>query len=227
MNYLDLIVIVLIALCALSGFRRGLIRTVYGLVSFFIAWIIASAIYPYVARILRGTVLFDIIRDGIKTGLNLEMFVNEHSMARQAELIEAIPIPLPEQLRERLLNIEPDISGLLRVDAIEDYISTFFTNVAINGIAIIAVFIIVIIILSILGSVLDIVGKLPVINTLNNFGGLAVGILLGAGISWVSIIALSTFFTTSANPAMLEILDGSYIARWVLDFMMPEVSVLF
>jgi len=208
MNYLDIGIIILIVFCALVGFRKGLIRTVYGLISFFIALFLANYLYPHVAGFLRATPLFGGIQNQVKTSLNLSEVVVEHTANRQEEIINSLPLPEPflKLLNE---NFQPDIHGILRVDTIEDYISGFFASIAINGIAIVLVFLAVIIILAVAGSVLDIVGKLPVIRTFNNWGGFAFGVLLGSGISWVIIVAMSTFLAT--NPDVFELLDNSFI----------------
>jgi len=225
MNYLDIGVLVLVALCAFAGYRQGLVRTVYRLASFFIALILANILYPHVADFLRGSVIFTSIQNSIKRGLNLESFVTEHATMRQAEIIDSLPIPMPAQLRELLhARVESDISGILRVDTIEEYISAFFADIAINGIAIVAVFLLVLIILSIAGGLINIVGKLPIIRTFNNWGGFAFGIIMGAGISWISIIVISMFFATSANPEFYDLLQNSFFARIVLDSMLTTVS---
>lgn len=221
MNFLDIAVLILIAFCAFSGYRRGLIRTVYRLASFVLAGILANVFYPYVARFLRGTAIFDAIQGGIKTRLNLGEFVAEYAAGHQ-EIIDTLPIPAG--LRG-LLNTQFDenVHGILRVDTIEEYVSAFFSNIAINGIALVLVFLLVFIGLSIVGKLLDIVGKLPVIRTFNNYGGLAVGILLGVGITWISIVAMSMFFATSANPGMYDLLQNSAIAGRIMNSMMPRL----
>ena len=225
MNAIDLAVLVLVALCALAGYRRGLIRTVYRLVSFFIALFLANRLYAPVARMLRGTALFSSIQDSVSTGLNLERFVGEHTAARQAEIIDSLQ--LPEMLRELLHSFNtPNMYELLQVSTVDEYISGFFANMVINAIAIVSVFVLVLLALSIAGVALDIVGKLPVINTFNNLGGLIVGIGLGAVLAWVSIVVMTLIFSTGSNPEMYDLMRGSLAARWVLDSMMPQLTAV-
>ena len=225
MNALDLAVLVLVALCALAGYRRGLIRTVYRLVSFFIALFLANRLYAPVARMLRGTALFSTIQDSISTGLNLERFVGEHTAARQVEIIDSLQ--LPERLRELLHSFNtPNMYELLQVSTVDEYISGFFANMVINAIAIVSVFFLVLLALSIAGVALDIVGKLPVINTFNNLGGLIVGIGMGAVLAWVCIVVMTLIFSTGSNPEMYDLMRGSLAARWVLDSMMPQLTAV-
>lgn len=225
MNALDIAVLVLVALFAFAGYKRGLIHTVYRLASLFIAIALSRILFPYIARLLQGTYLYTMIQGGIKHSLNLEGFVTEYTAGRQTEIIESLPLPV--QLRGLLhAQFVPDVHGILRVDTIEEYISAFFANIAINGIAIVVVFAVVLGSLSVIGAVLDVIGKLPVIRTFNNFGGLAVGVVMGVGISWLSIIIFSMFFATSANPEGYELIQNSFFARSVLDSMIRELTVV-
>jgi uncharacterized membrane protein required for colicin V production len=121
---------------------------------------------------------------------------------------------------------EPDVHGFLRVDTIENYISGFFANIVINGIAIVAVFMLVLVILAVVGAALDIIGKLPVINMFNRIGGLAFGTLMGAGIAWISIVVLSMYFASSADPQVYGLLHNSVIARRFLDSMIEQLTAV-
>ena len=225
MNMIDLAVLILVALCAFAGYRRGLIRTVYRLVSFFIAIFLARQLYAPVARVLRGTPLFTSIQNSIASALNLERLVGEHTAARQVEIIDSLP--LPANLRELLHSYNtPNMYELLQVSTIEDYISGFFANMVINAIAIVLVFLIVIIGLSIAGIALDIVGKLPIINMFNRAGGLIFGLVLGGVLAWISLLVMTLLFATGQSPEMYELMQGSFVARWMLSSMMPQLTAV-
>ncbi|MCL2387915.1 MAG: CvpA family protein [Defluviitaleaceae bacterium] len=221
MNYLDIIVLVLVAICAFAGYQQGLIRTVYRVASFFIAIALAYFLYPHAARLLRGTQLFYTIQDGIKSALNLDGVVPANGGA----VIDSLPFP--ENMRDMLnTQFEPDIHGILGIDTMEEYISAFFANIAINGIALISVFALVLIGLAIVGVVLDIVGSLPVISTFNNMGGLLVGIVMGVGVSLLCVVALSLVFATGANSELYDLMQGSFFARNALTLVLPQLTTV-
>ncbi|MCL1877814.1 MAG: CvpA family protein, partial [Defluviitaleaceae bacterium] len=159
MNFVDLGILGVIAVFALMGWHRGLIRTVFGLVSFFAAIILAYILRPVVAGFLREISLYDFLREHVHGGLD--------GLEYSAEL----PIALPP--------------GVTEIPA------SFLTNLAIDAIAIVAVFFIVFLVLSVVGAALDVVSKLPVVNTLNGLGGLVAGIFFGAGVSWLVLIFMS------------------------------------
>ncbi|MCL1863410.1 MAG: CvpA family protein [Defluviitaleaceae bacterium] len=226
MNYLDIGVLVLVILCALAGYRRGLIRTVYGLVSFFLAIFLANLLFPYAAAFLRETFVFDALQDSIKTGLNLEGFVTQYTAGRQADIIESLPIPAA--FRGLLhAQFEADMHGILRFDTIEDYVSAFFANIAVNGIALVLVFMVAMVLLSVIGGVLDIVGRLPVINTFNRLGGLAFGVLLGVGISWLVMVVLSMFLATSTNADVYDLIMDSVFGSRVFERVIEPLTEVY
>ncbi|MCL1845568.1 MAG: CvpA family protein [Defluviitaleaceae bacterium] len=183
MNFLDLGVVIVIALSALAGWHRGLIRTVYGLVSFFAAIVLAYVLRPPVSRFLRELNLYEFFRGRIDGGLT------------HVEYSADLPIALPS--------------------VVTDMPADFLTNLAIDAIALVAVFFVVIIALSVVGAVLDIVSKLPVINTLNNLGGLVAGAVLGAGVSWLVLVVMSIF---AASAGVQGLLAGSMAARVIFGF---------
>jgi len=225
MNSLDIGILVLLGLCALAGYRRGLIRTVYRLVSFVVAMFLSYRLYPYVARFLRDTALFNAIQSRVSTEMNLEGFFVDYTGARHAEIINSLP--LPAFLRDLLYSFNtPDMYAILRVHTLEDYISGFFANIVMNGIAIVAVFIVVLLILSVVGAVLDVVSMLPVIYSLNRIGGLAIGVVMGIGIVWLSIVVVTILISTGTPPEVQDLLDNSFIVRTFFSAVLPRLTTI-
>jgi len=230
MNVLDIVLVIIVVLCAFRGYRAGLIRSLYRLVAIFIAIFLAYTLHPPVAGALHGTGLHDSITSGIQGGLNLGSHIEGMAGADMTaqEVIGGLPMPAP--LRDLLdshfsenVHGALDVSAANAVDVIEGHIAGFFATIALNIIAIILVFVLVIIILLILGRLLDIVGKLPVINTFNRIGGLAFGFLLGLGIAWLCVVVLSMFFATGANSNVYDWLENSFFASSILGSMMPRL----
>jgi len=225
MNALDFGILAILALCAWGGFYRGLIRTVYRLVSFFVALFLAYQLYPHVSSFLRGTELFPVISGGISRALNLETVIYEHAVGRGGEIIDSLP--LPSAIANLLhANNTPDIYAFLQVATIDEYISGFFANMIINAIAILVVFALATIALAIVGAALDVVGMLPVISTLNHAGGLAVGVIMGALLVWIVLLLMTPLFATGAHHAVYDLLQESIIARWLFDneFLLPRLA---
>ena len=222
MNALDIGILVIVALCAWGGYRRGLIHTVYRLVSFFAALFLAYQLYPHVADFLRDTAVFTTIRDGIARAMNLETVFNEHAVARGAEIIDTLPLPAALRVLLHSHNT-PDMYAFLQVATVEEYISGFFANMIINGFALLIVFMLAMFALALVGSLLDIVSMLPVVRTLNRAGGLALGLVMGFVIVWVSLVIMTMLLATGAHQTVYELLQDSFIASWIFEseFVLP------
>ena len=223
MNALDIVILAVIALCAIVGYRKGLIRTIYRLVAIFVAIFVARQLYPYVARALRQTMLLPQIQDAIANILNLESLFSNHASARGAEVIDALPIPAFLQYMLHTNNT-PSMFEVLQVATVEEYISGFFANIVINGISILLVFALTMIALAVIGYILDIVSKLPVIRTLNNFGGLVFGVIISGVIIWLGLVIAAVLFATGANPTVFALLEGSWIAQRLFEATLPQLA---
>jgi len=223
LNALDFILIGILLLSAIIGFRRGLVLTVFRFVSFILALLIASRLYPIVSRFLRDSFIYENIRGRIAGAANIEGVFQENipnpdinEALRGREIINSLP--LPQSMREMLYEGNtPDMFELLRVNTIEDYISGFFANIVINVISLVLVFILALVILHFIGKALKIVDRIPVINTFNRVGGLIVGALIGAGIVWLCVTVITMFFSVGASGTMYELMQGSALTRWLLD----------
>jgi len=227
MNVLDFVAIGIVIVCVIIGYRQGLIRTVYRLASFFLAIFLTTRLYPYMARLLRATPLFTSIQARIASAMNLDGIVggvNEVTAARQTQIINGLP--LPETLRGILHSANtPDMHEILRVTTVEEYISGFLANIAINVIAVIVTFLLVLLILWLLGRALDIVGRLPIVRTFNHAGGVVFGLILGVFLAWIGLVVMTFIFVAgvSVNETMYEMMRNSFFAIRVIEQVLPQL----
>ncbi|MCL2171684.1 MAG: CvpA family protein [Defluviitaleaceae bacterium] len=214
MNWLDIFVIIILALCILGGVRRGFIRTILGFANFIIAIILTNMFYPYMARFLRGLEWFYYpLRDGVAQSLSLDEAVSEHVGAAAYDVIQNLP--LPQFLRDYIAaNDNPIIRTSLAATGLTDFIGGFVTSIIINIISIIIVFILVFAGLVIITGLLDIIARLPVINTLNKLLGAAVGAVWGVLVIWFLLGTAAIFLAAGTDFPMMEALDSSSIARF-------------
>jgi len=233
MNILDFAIITILALCAFFGFRKGLVHTVYRFVSFFAALFLAVRLHPIVSQALRRTFVYDGIRGRIAGSANFEAVFEPHTPAQgiseainDSQVINALTLPQP--IRDLLYNNNtPAVRDILRVGTLEDFVAGFFANIAINIISILIVFILAFVILKLIGRVLNIVDRLPVISSVNRLGGLIVGIIIGAGVAWLGLTVVILFFSTAGNN-MFELIQGSLVTSWMLenDWLLPRLTAV-
>jgi len=232
MNALDLGMLVILGIFAVIGYRRGLVHTVYRFVSFFAALFLAVRLHPYVAQFLRGSFVYDGIRDRIAESANFEAAFREYAPTpgigeaiRERNAINALPVPQP--LREILYNYNtPDVRGVLRVGSLEEFVAGFLANIVINIIALLVVFVLVMLLLHLVGKALHIVDKLPVVSSLNRLGGFIVGVAIGAGVVWLGMVIVMVFISAGGGVLVYDLVQGSAVTGWLLDngWLLPRLT---
>ena len=231
MNALDIAVLAVLALFAIMGYRRGLVRTVYRLISFALALFLAVRLHPYVTRFLRNSFVYEGIRGRIARSANFDAVFTNYAQGNEAtrgsNMINALPMPQP--MRNLIYESNtPQMRDVLRVDTVEDFIAGFFANIVLNVISLVVVFILVLLILNVVGRVLKIVEWIPIVSSFNRIGGLAAGLLIGVGIAWLGLTVVTMFFSSGGNNALYELLQGSAVVRWVFGngWMLPRVTAV-
>ena len=219
MNLFDVFVLIVLGLSGLAGYRRGLLRTVYGFVSFIVALFVTGFLYAPFVNFLRTTPLYPWLMQSVSNTLGLDAFF-EYAGATGQSLIDVLP--LHALIQEILhLNNNNNMHGILGVSNIQDYVAGFFANMILTAIAIIVIFIAAMVVLSFVGAAVDVVGRLPVINTFNDIGGLLVGLLFGVLMVGLGIFVINLLAST--NQIVQNLLNGSFVARYVQDSIMPQL----
>jgi len=179
-------------------------------------------LFPYAARALRQTPLFASIQERVASAINLDGFFNNQVATYGAVLIDSLRLP---PIFHSLLhsNNTPAMFELLRVSTMEEYITGFFANMAINAMSIIMVFVLTLIVLNIVSYGLNLFDKIPVIRTLNRIGGLIFGLVFGVLLVWIGVF-VAAFFIVSIDIEIMEFLDESVIVSWLLDATLPVLS---
>jgi len=226
--------IVILAFFAIIGYRRGLVHTVYRFLSFFAALFLAVRLHPYVSRFLRDSFVYDGIRDFIVGSDNFQAAFREYAptpgigeVIRERNVINALPVPVP--LRDLLYdNNTPDVRNILRVGTLEEFVSGFLANIAINVISLLIVFILVLLVLNLIGSALHIVDKLPVISSVNRLGGLLIGAIIGVGVVWLGLVVVMVFVSTGGNETVYSLVQGSSVTSWLFEngWLLPRLTAV-
>ena len=86
---IDVIIIGTVALFMYLGYRRGLLRMIFSLISFILAILLASYLFPIVAEWMMETPVYYALKDYIVRTMGLEDMVQAHS----GEIITSLPLP--------------------------------------------------------------------------------------------------------------------------------------
>ena len=214
MNWTDYLLLGLLAFSVIRGYQRGLIMTVASLASYVAGWWAAITYSDPVADVLLKTEavyqpLFEWLR-GFLESRNEGMGIGH--LAEDSFQDSWLSLPLP-QVTQRWLQ-QPEQAGELIQQTeswLLDQAAAALAQVVIAFVAFILVFLVVKNLVFFLGTLLNGVFKLPLLNGLNRGGGLAAGLLRGVLIIWVLLILATPLLAADPEGTLAEALRQSML----------------
>ncbi len=194
------------------AYRKGFILSLFVLVSWVVSLFLAFIIYPFVTNFLWNiNWISSGITGFISKNIDLSSITQLDTLKAQTDWISSLP--LPSFLTDTLLaNNNPEFYKLINVDNVHDYMAGALGRLIIDIISLILVFIIVMIIMRIIAQCLNLVSKLPIINSINRLFGLAFGFVQGTIIIWLLLIILICFVSNKEFAQIFQQLQSSSIA---------------
>lgn len=215
MNWLEILVIVIIAGYTLNGRRRGFIKTVFTLFSTIIALLLTMWISPMVNKeVQKNEKIMGFVNNKVEKVVDFGK--SNDKTSEQMNFIDKLflPGPIKNALKE---NNTGDVYAAMAVNSFEDYITGTISRIIINAAVFIIVMLLVRIILGIISKALDIISKLPIINGLNKTAGLLAGLLHGIVIAWIGFIILTMFSSTNIGKTMFLLINESKFLTLLYD----------
>lgn len=213
----DAIVIAILLIFALVGYKKGLIRSALSLVSTGVALILSFIVYPLVNMLLKVTPIYIGIYEG--TLKKVEAIDFGKGLQTQGNAILTNMNWLPQIVTEQVRsNNNAAMYEMLGVRTLQEYIATYVTNMIISLLAILITwFIIKVLLAGGLRAMGGIIEHLPVISTFNRGGGFIFGIL--KGVVTLSLIGLiiPVFINYPFFQMLSEAIDGSTLTKWLYD----------
>ena len=196
---LDVIIVLIFVLFAISGAKKGFIKSICGIVVTIASILIAMNLSAPVAEFFRDSVVYEQLTDNLHG--KIEEYISD-AMDEQklSELLSDIPEgvsvllagfgtdadTVSEKYAEMVKNGETDIAQKL-----SDYVVEPAAKTISDALAVLAVFLASVIVLNIVVMLLDLVFKLPVLNFANKLGGFVMGAVIGLLVSFVFCAAVN------------------------------------
>lgn len=202
---IDIVVIAILILNIIIGYKKGLINVVFNILAFFIAIIITFILYKPVSNfIINNTEIDDKIKQTIIENSKKE----DNSDNEKTESSNIIQ----KYVEDSIKNAEED--------AKEKTIELVANTISIRGVEIltgILLFIVTRLILIVLGFITKFVANLPLIKQFNEIGGVLYGLFKGLLI--IYIILTIMFFVVSINQKGIisKTIENSYITKILYD----------
>lgn len=215
-NGAGLFVITILFATFLWGMARGLIGSIFKVASSLIAFLICKLLYPTVATFIRGTFIFEGVKNWAIGSLGIQESVNTYTQAQQYSFINSLP--LPESFRIDMLENNNNVAySLLGANNLVDYIGSYIANIVVSiGVGLL-LFVLVYCAIRVVAGVLDLFSKLPVIRYYNYAGGGIIGIFWGVVIIWLSFSVVTIFIASPVFYQMYEAIQASSLAKFMYD----------
>ena len=208
-NIADLIVVLIVLITAFIGYKRGFVKTAFGMVSFLVAIILSFSLYKPVANILsEKTGMDEWIHEVIegKVENNNEDESDGKTIKEEERSIEEAIVNLPENIKEQF--------GLEEIkEQTKATIAEKVTLISLNLISFIGIYVISRIVLIVVCFILDKLMLIPVLKQINEIAGLILGVLQGLVRTYL-VLAVITFLTSIFSMDMIvAFINNSLITK--------------
>ncbi len=199
----DIAILFLIGVFGFLGWRKGLVKTGFRLLSHLASLALAWMLHPYLAAWLKETPFYE------------SLFT---SAAEQASL--GTKTTEGAGLFQQMLEKGTAAAGTA--------VAEYFAGLLVNGISFFLILFLARVALLFLGKVLHLVASLPILGFVNRLAGLAVGILEGLLIVCVLLAVLYIVPSLRENKPMSYAIEQSVLTRNlyqsnpILQILMPE-----
>lgn len=237
MNILTIVVLfVLVGLTAL-GYHKGLLHTIYSLLTGVLAMILVTIATPFMASFLTEFTSLDTrieekcheqLRDSVQKASDGKKNNKKSSKEQADKELTSLGIPLPEVLVERLLESDGMADEMLEKSGIYSNVSVRIAAMAINGISFLIIMIVLLVAFRMVYRVFHVIEKLPVLKEANKGLGAALGFVKGSLIVWVffAVIAMTGMSGFSQlvinqvyeSPILVAIYENNMILTLMMHF---------
>lgn len=197
---IDIILVLIVALSAFLGYKKGLVELGAKLFAGIIAIVITLIIYKPVGNIvIKNTSIDEKIENTILE--KTTNVIDENSKISDNKYIQDASDNTVSQVKEEVL---PEQAR----------------NIAVNvvyGATALILFIVSKIVLSIVISLANAVASLPILKQFNEIGGLLYGLVRGAIISLVLILVIGTVAKLNPNGSLSKNVESTYLLKEVYD----------
>jgi len=200
---IDLIIVALIALFTFLGYKKGLIKVAFKILSAIIAIIIALILFKPVSSLVINTTQID---DNLKTSISSKLQGIDLSVEITEEQAEETPKFMVDFINDYIADAAKNAT-----QNIAETVSTKLTETIINAGVILGLYVVARILLIFARFLLEGIANLPFLKQFNEIGGLIYGLLKGLFIVYFILAIISLTSPIYPNAGFLKTIDNSFI----------------
>ena len=205
---IDLIIVAIIAISVLFGYKKGLTKCLIKIFSFIIALIVAAIFFKPVSNfVIQKTEIDENIKQAV---INVvEKDVEEDGKVKEDS---NLPKAMVNYINDTVQNAVND-AKMAVVQNVAETISTAAINVG----AAVILFIVARIILLVITAITDILTDLPVLKQIDKAGGIAYGLVKALLIIFIIFAVISLISPAIENTGIISAINKSFIASKLYD----------
>ncbi len=209
---LDLILLIIIILSVYTGYKKGFIVMLASFIGKFVALTISYFYYePFKKFLIDFTGIDSYVSDKIKISLsNLGGHAAQSTVA-SSDLTAVSKMPLPDSIKVKLMDYLTESANTLGKS-----VATSLTDFIMTIIAFFLLFIFIMLFISILVRTLNLIAKLPVLNTFNKLGGIFFSLVTTYILLTVAFLIITSFISMETTSSLNEMLNNSVLAKRLL-----------
>lgn len=204
---IDIIIVLIIALCIFAGYKKGLMGVLFKLASFVLALIIALILHGPISNFIINHTSID---------ENLETLIINNIDPENEVIDEDGKINENENNSATIQNYITNTIGDVK-DNVENAAARSIAITIINIAVLILILLITRIILGVLNIIIDIVAKLPIIKQFNTAGGAICGALEGLIIVYVLLAICALIAPLFTDSQLITSINNSNLGKLMYD----------
>lgn len=216
MNILSIVILLIVLLFMVRGYRKGLVQMVASMTTLILAIFLVSIVTPHISNVLKTrTPVYNMIEekceDLIKSGTD-----QISSKIEESEWIENLKVPgfLQEMIKENNNTVSYE---KMNVDSFGEYISHFLATMILNVVSYIITFIAALILIKVIAGALGLLTHLPVIHSMNRILGAVMGLIQSLLLIWLFLLAVTLFGNTEWGDYIMKMINDSSVLTALYD----------
>ena len=234
MNWLLIIIVLLLALCVVNGYRKGFLRMMYSMVSWVIMFALVTWATPYINTFLRDNTSIDQtiavyceqqIREKTAKQIEQEAAAVPGEAADETQPADGQPadltklgVKLPDSVMNNISEKTADLAGeALDASGIYAQVSVGMADFILNGISFFIAFAVGMIVLHFFSGILGIVSRIPIIRGINKYLGTVAGAIYGFVVVWIAFYVIALCSTSEVGGALISYIYESPFLTYIYE----------
>lgn len=218
MNWLLIVILAVLVIFVIHGFYKGFIRIIFSLISIILVIAFIAWSTPYISDFLENnTPIYNSIQQKCETHIHEKVEANtEESIENSADVLVVAGITLPTSIQKRLIDESVGAADeLLESTGLYTQVANTMAGFMVTGIAFLIALLAALVVMHIIGKLLNLFSKLPIIRGINRFLGLFAGLIQGLIVVWIFMYLVAVCCTNNFGQIMTGLINQSHFLTYL------------